>query len=107
MYLLLAFTHFFSLFTKIYVAPAVVDPGDNTTTETTDGGIEYFQTTCAAFSQQVLVELTDMSGTSFLYASATETNPGPLTMNTVSNTTTGIARRTVIVTLPENSKVIF
>ncbi len=86
-------------------APAIVDPGDNTTTETPNGGTEYFQTSCSAFSNEVLVELIILSGDCFLYASASETNPGPLTMNTVSNETTGIIRRTVTITLTGNSRV--
>ena len=83
----------------VFLAPAIVDPGDNTTTGTTDGGIDYFQTTCEAFSSQVLIELKDIRGSSFFYASASVKNPGPLTTNTVSNTTTGITRKTAVLHL--------
>ena len=85
-----------------FAAPAVIDPGANITTE---GVVNYFQASCAIFSSRVLVELIDVRGTSFLFASSTVTNPGPLTSNTHSNTTTGINRRTVTVTLTTNTKV--
>ena len=61
-----------------------------------DGGIIYFQTICTAFSSQTLVELTDVSGVSYFYASTIVKNPGPLTADTVSNTTAGINRRTAV-----------
>ena len=83
------------------LAPAIVDPGDNTTTEVPDGGIKYFLAKCPAFSDKVLVEVIDNNGTSFLYCSAVETNPGPLTLNTIRNETMGIRRRTGIVRLPK------
>ena len=68
--------------------------------------MNYFLTSCSIFSNKVLLELIDISGTSFLFASSTVTNPGPLTSNTQSNTTIGINRRTVTVTLTGSSKVI-
>ena len=86
-------------------APAIIDPGENTTTNVPEDGIDYFQTECSAFSSTVLVELTDINGTSFLYCSATETNPGPLTDNTVRNETQGVTRRTCTVPLPSGSTV--
>ena len=70
-----------------------------------NGEIAYFRTECPAFSDMVLVELTEINGTSFLYASATETNPGPLTNDTVSNETLGISRRTVTVQIPDQAEV--
>ncbi len=88
------------------IAPAIIDPGDNTTTTNPDGGIKYFQTECSAFSDKILVELIDINGISFLYCSALETNPGPLTPSTVANETMGITRRTGIVRLPQQRKVL-
>ena len=85
----------------------MIDPGDEINPpEIPDGGIRYFQAECPAFSDKVLVELIDVNGTSFLYCSAIEPNPGPLTPNTVRNETTGIRRRTGIIRLPSQSKVI-
>ena len=86
-------------------APAIIDPGENTTTNIPEDGIDYFQTECSAFSSTVLVELTDINGTSFLYCSATEANPGPLTENTIRNETQGLTRRTCVVPLPAGSTV--
>lgn len=83
------------------LAPAIVDPGENTTTEVPEDGIQYFQTECEAFSNMVLVELTDHMGTNFLFCSAIEQNPGPLTPNTIANTTEGVRIRTCIVRLPD------
>lgn len=89
-------------------APAIIDPGDNTTTDVPEEGIRYFQVTCDSFSDTVLVELFDNTGTSFLYCSATEANPGPQTSNTVVNDTVGISPRTCVVSLANtNSKVCF
>ena len=94
-----------TLFTST-TAPAIVDPGDNTTTEVPEDGIRYFQVECDSFSNTVLVELFDNSGTSFLYCSAVEQNPGPLTSNTIVNDTVGITRRTCVVSLADtNSNV--
>ena len=53
----------------------------------------------------VLIELTDLNGTSFLYASATEDNPGPLTANTIRNETLGVTRRTLTLNIPSRSNV--
>ena len=87
-------------------APAIVDPGENTTTEVPEGGIRYFQVECDSFSNTVLVELYDNAGTSFLFCSATEQNPGPLTQDTIVNNTIGITFRTCQVTLANtNSRV--
>lgn len=80
-------------------APAIVDPGDNTTTDIPEDGTRYFQVECDSFSNTVLVELHDNVGTSFLYCSATEKNPGPLTSNTTINDTLGITTRTCLVSL--------
>ena len=80
----------------LFAAPAVIDPGANVTT---DGVVSYFQTSCSTFSGRVLIELIDVRGTSFLFGSSTVNNPGPLTSNTQSNTTRGINRRTITVTL--------
>ena len=88
-----------------FLAPAVIDPGENVTVVIPGGGINYFQTSCNVFSNKVLVELIDVQGTAFLYASGTVTNPGPLTSNTRSNTSMA-RRKTVSVTLPRNSKVV-
>ena len=82
-----------------YTAPAIVDPGDNTTTDIPEDGNRYFQVECDSFSDTVLVELHDNVGTSFLYCSATEKNPGPLTSNTTINDTLGITTRTCLVSL--------
>ena len=83
------------------LVPAIVDPGENTTTEVPEDRIQYFQTECEAFSDMVLVELTDRMGTSFLFCSASEQNPGPLTPNTIANETEGVRVRTCIVRLPD------
>ena len=91
--------------THTHTAPAIIDPGENTTTTVPEDGLDYFQTECSAFSDTVLVELTDINGTNFLYCSATETNPGPLTENTIRNDTIGLMRRTCILPLPAGSKV--
>lgn len=53
----------------------------------------------------VLIELTDLNGTSFLYASATEDNPGPLTANTIRNETLGVTRRILTLNIPSGSNV--
>ena len=87
-------------------APAIIDPGDNTTTDVPEDGIRYFQVECDSFSNRVLVELYDNTGTSFLYCSATEKNPGPLTSDTVSDTSVDTSIRTCEVLLANaDSKV--
>ena len=103
---LLFFSSLTSYLSHSCKAPAIVDPGENTTTEVPEGGIRYFQIECDSFSNTVLVELYDNAGTSFLFCSATEQNPGPLTQNTIVNVTIGITFRTCVVTLTNtNSRV--
>jgi len=93
-------------FLVIYcAAPAVFPPGEKTITETTNGGINYFKSSCPAFSNRVLVETIDVQGTSYLFASGTKTNPGPLTSSTVANETAGTTRRTCQVPIQGNSVV--
>ena len=75
------------------------------TTTIPPGGLEYFQTECPAYTDTVLIELTDLNGTNFLYASATEDNPGPLTEDTIRNETAGIRRRTLTLSIPSRSNV--
>jgi len=82
----------------------VLETGDSITTNTIDGRITYLQTGCIAFSNQTLVELTDLSGNSYLYASTIVKTPGPLTKDTVSNTTVGVTRRTAVLDMG-NKKV--
>ena len=86
-------------------APAIINPDGNVTTTIPPGGLEYFQTECPAYTNTVLVELTDLNGTNFLYASTTVDNPGPLTDNTLRNETTGISRRTLTLPIPSGSNV--
>ena len=91
--------------THINTAPAIINPDGNVTTTIPPGGLEYFQTQCTAYTDTVLVELTDLNGTNFLYVSTTEDNPGPLTENTLRNETTGINRRTLTLMIPSGSNV--
>ena len=89
----------------LYIAPAIINPDGNVTTTVPPGGFKYFQTECPTYTDMVLIELTDLNGISFLYASATEDNPGPLTPNTISNETLGVTRRTLTLNIPSGSNV--
>ena len=91
--------------THNHTAPAIINPDGNVTTTIPPGGLEYFQTECPTYTDMVLVELTDLNGTNFLYASATEDNPGPLTQNTIRNETLGVTRRTLTLSIPSGSNV--
>ena len=51
------------------------------------------------------MESIDVLGTSYIYASGTTTNPGPLTSLTIANETAGTTRRICEVPLQGNSKV--
>lgn len=59
-------------------APAIVEPGENTTTEVPEDGFRFFQTECNAFSISVVIEQIDLYGKCSLYASNVIPNPGPL-----------------------------
>ena len=59
-------------------APAIVEPGKNTTTEVPEDGFRFFQTECTAFSPFVIIEQIDIYGRCSLYASNVISNPGPL-----------------------------
>ena len=93
-----------SLYT-FFIAPAIINPDGNVTTTVPPGGFKYFQTECPTYTDMVLIELTDLNGISFLYASATEDNPGPLTPNTIRNETLGVTRRTLTLNIPSGSNV--
>ena len=58
------------------LAPAMVTPGENTTTEVEEDKFRYFQSACPAFSQTVMIEQIDIIGKCSLYASASVQNPG-------------------------------
>ena len=59
-------------------APAIVEPGENTTSEIEEDEFRFFQTECAAFSVTIMIEQIDVVGTCSLYASTSMQNPGPL-----------------------------
>ncbi len=62
----------------LLAAPAIVEPGENTTTEVPEDGFRFFQTECTAFSPSVIIEQIDIYGKCSLYASDIIQNPGPL-----------------------------
>ena len=59
-------------------APAILDPGENTTSEVDGDEFRYFKTECAAFSVTIIIEQTDHEGSCSLYASTEVQQPGPL-----------------------------
>ena len=91
--------------THLPAAPAIITPDGDVLTTVPPGGFKYFRTECPTYNARVLIELTDINGTSYLYASATEDNPGPLTASTISNETEGVVRRTLTLTIPRGSNV--
>ena len=88
MFVYLFVVYLFDLFVCLLVtAPAIVEPGDNTTTEVEEDGFRFFQSECAAFSQTVMIEQIDLVGSCSLYASTQVQNPGWL-MHTCTHTCT-------------------
>ena len=59
-------------------APAIVEPGDNTTSDIDEDEFRFFQSQCAAFSDTIMIEQIDLVGRCSLYASSSVQNPGPL-----------------------------
>ena len=57
-------------------APAIVEPGDNTTTDVEEDGFRFFQSVCPAFSVTIMIEQIDLVGSCSLYASNQIQNPG-------------------------------
>ena len=86
-------------------APAIINPCVDTVTEVSGGFIRYFQAECNTFSDTVVVELMDTSGTNYLYCSTVETNPGPLTDSTTADETMGVSTRTCTVDLSGSDEV--
>ena len=80
--LILSLAPLFSLL-SLSLAPAVIEPGTNTTTEAPADGFRYFQTQCVAYSFQVSIELTNIVGNCYLYGSTVVSNPGPVFNNSV------------------------
>ncbi len=62
----------------LLAAPAIVTPGENTTTEVEEDGFRFFQSECPAFSMTIMIEQIDLVGTCSLYASTSIQNPGTL-----------------------------
>jgi hypothetical protein len=83
-----------------YLAPAVVKPGENTTTEVPEDGFRFFQAECTAFSAYVMVEQVDLSGLCSLYASSIKPNPVPLDSNStvMRNEDHNTNKRSIILT---------
>ena len=92
----------------MFIAPAIVDPGENTTTEVPEDGFRFFQTECTAFSLTVLIEQIDIMGRCNLYASNYITNPGPLDNSTVvvRNETAVVGSRSVVLHLNKRFKKV-
>lgn len=61
----------------------MIEPGANTTTEVPEDGFRYFQTECVAYSFQVSIEITNIVGNCYLYASTVVSNPGPISNDSV------------------------
>jgi hypothetical protein len=80
--------------------PAVVKPGENTTTEVPEDGFRFFQAECTAFSAYVMVEQVDLSGLCSLYASSIKPNPVPLDSNStvMRNEDHNTNKRSIILT---------
>ena len=76
----------------------------DTVTQVLGGFIRYFQAECTTFSDTVVVELMDTTGTNYLYCSTVETNPGPLTDSTTADETMGVSTRTCTVDLSSASR---
>lgn len=62
---------------------------------------KYFQVQCGTFSTKIIIEQYDIIGHCAIYVSLTIINPGPLYPITqvFRNETTGITRRTLIITV--------
>ena len=90
------------------LAPAIVEPGENTTTEVPEDGFRFFQTECAAFAVTVVIEQIDIKGKCHLYASNTVSNPGPLDSSTsvVKNEDGTASSRTVTLSVDQSSKKV-
>ena len=93
----------------MFAAPAIVKPGENTTTEVPEDGFRFFQTEYTAFSLTVLIEQIDIVGRCNLYASNYIQNPGPLDNSTVvvRNETAVAGSRSIVLHLNKtiNKKV--
>ena len=87
------------------IAPAIVEPGKNTTTEVPEDGFRFFQTECTAFSVSVVVEQIDVYGRCNLYASTVKANPGPLDNSSVVVRNEDITTNKRIVILTSVKKV--
>lgn len=101
--LLIAFIHFDS------TAPAIVEPGENTTTEVQEDGFRFFQTECTAFSASILIEQIDIQGQCSLYASDVVANPGPLDDYSlvVRNEDKKSDRRSVLLKIKQKLKKVY
>lgn len=89
-------------------APAIVEPGENTTTEVPEDGFRFFQTECAAFAVTVVIEQIDIKGRCHLYASNTVANPGPLDNSTsvVKNEDGTVTSRTVTLSIDQSVRKV-
>lgn len=89
-------------------APAIVEPGENTTTEVPEDGFRFFQTECLAFSLTILIEQVDIRGRCNLYASNHVKNPGPLDNSTVvvRNETAVVGSRSVLLHFKKGIKKV-
>ena len=89
-------------------APAIVEPGENTTTEVPEDGFRFFQTECTAFSTSVFIEQIDIYGRCSLYASNVISNPGPLDDKSLvaRNEDDKYDRRTVFLKLKKTLKKV-
>ena len=92
----------------LFTAPAIVEPGENTTTEVPEDGFRFFQTECAAFAVTVVIEQIDIKGRCHLYASNTVPNPGPVGNSTsvVKNEDGTKTSRTVTLSVDQTTRKV-
>ncbi len=86
-------------------AAAIVSTCETTSSMVGQDSLQNYRAECPSFSDSLLMEMTDNTGSSFLYCSTSASNPGPLTSNTVSDERQGVTKRRCVVNNPTGGQV--
>ena len=92
----------------LILAPATISTCVETETEAAQDDFRYFLVECSAFTDNVIVELTETAGQSAIYASTEIVNPSPVNSPAVTYrneepASVGIVKRLIV---PTNQKEV-
>jgi hypothetical protein len=86
------------------ISATVVTPGQNTTAVADPCDIKYYRPQCGAFTNSIIIQVEDTTGSTVVYVSTITETPGPYNYSIISSTT---PYKTIVVTQTESILPVF